>query len=402
MSTTTPEPVYRNVTIERMGPVALVTFNRGGSLNAFNQETILELTDVARRFQDDVATQAVVLSGAPNAFSAGIDLRDSATWETLDSDVATRERFYRGVRLCQAWEDMPQVTIAAMEKLAVGAGCAIALACDWRVLARDAYLYVPEVKIGLNLQWGALPRLITLVGPARAKRIVLLCERMAAEHALDWGLVDELAEPGGAAATALALARTAASMPAATTRMVKQAINATANALHKTSAFADADQSALTRSYRDAVAARAAFAAAPEPFTLHPQLAADCAVVGDLPLCRVLLMNDSRYLWCVLVPRQADRRELHDLSAADGATLFAEIDQVSRAVQRLDTSHKINVGALGNKVPQLHVHVLGRHTNDAAWPGPVWGVGAAEPYEDSALAARLGDLRAALELPLTG
>ncbi|MFM7120370.1 MAG: enoyl-CoA hydratase-related protein [Gammaproteobacteria bacterium] len=399
MTTAPPAPVYRNVTIERMGPVALVTFNRRGSLNAFNQETILELTDVARRFQEDIDTQAVVLTGAPEAFSAGIDLRDTATWETLDSDVATRERFYRGVRLCQAWEDMPQVTIAAMEKLAVGAGCAIALACDWRVLARDAYLYVPEVKIGLNLQWGALPRLITLVGPARAKRIVLLCERMAAKQAQDWGLVDELAEPGGATTTALALARTAAGLPAATTRMVKQAINATANALHKSSAFADADQSALSRAYRDAVAARAAFGAPPAPFELHPQLAADCAVVGDLPLSRVLLMNDRRYFWCILVPRQADRRELHDLSAADGATLFAEIDQVSRAVQRLDDAHKINVGALGNKVPQLHVHVLGRHPTDAAWPGPVWGVGSAEPYEGDDLARRLQDLRAALELP---
>ena len=91
---------------------------------------------------------------------------------------------------------MPQITIAAMEKLAVGAGVAIALACDWRVLGRSAYLYVPEVKIGLNLQWGALPRLITLVGPARAKRITIMCEKMPASQALEWGLVDELAEDG--------------------------------------------------------------------------------------------------------------------------------------------------------------------------------------------------------------
>ncbi|MCP3854792.1 MAG: enoyl-CoA hydratase/isomerase family protein [Actinomycetia bacterium] len=251
---------YQNVTIEREGTVAVVTFDRRGSLNAFDQKTILELTDVARSFQDDLVTQAVVLSGTAHAFSAGIDLRDPATWEELDDDVALRSRFYRGVRLCQAWEDMPQITIAAMEGMAVGAGCAIALACDWRVLARDAYLYVPEVKIGLNLQWGALPRLVTLVGPARAKRIVLLCEKMGAEMALDWGLIDEIAEAGEAVATAQGLAETAASMPAATTRMVKEAVNATANALHRASAFADADQSALTRTFRDAVAARESFA----------------------------------------------------------------------------------------------------------------------------------------------
>lgn len=248
-----------NVSIQRRGKVAIVTYDRGGSLNAFDQASILELTKVARQFQEDLETQAVVLAGSSQAFSAGIDLKDKATWEALESDVALRERFYRGVRLCQAWEDMPQVTIAAMERLAVGAGCAIALACDWRVLDRDGYLFVPEVKIGLNLQWGALPRLISLVGPARAKRIVLLCEKMSAPQALQWGLVEELADTGKTLEKALELAQTAAAMPAATTRMVKQAVNATANALHRASAYADADQSALTRTYADAVAAREAF-----------------------------------------------------------------------------------------------------------------------------------------------
>lgn len=249
---------YTNVTVTKNGPVATVVFDRNGSLNAFDQTTILELTDVARRFQDDLETQAVVLSGAPNAFSAGIDLKDPETWADLD-DVALRDRSYRGVRLCQAWEDMPQITVTAMEGLVVGAGAAIALACDWRVLANDAYLYVPEVKIGLNLQWGALPRLVTLVGPARAKRITLLCEKMGADQALEWGLVDELSAPGESIAVATDLATRAAAMPAATTRMVKEAVNATANALHRATSFADADQSTLTRTYRAAVEAREQF-----------------------------------------------------------------------------------------------------------------------------------------------
>ena len=257
-STAAKDGPYKNVTIGHDGPVATVTFDRHGSLNAFNQEMILELTDVARAFQDDLETQAVILSGSPTAFSAGIDLKDSATWETAD-DVAMRRRFYRGVRLCQAWEDMPQITIAAMEGLSVGAGCALALACDWRVLGNDAYLYVPEVKIGLNLQWGALPRLVTLVGPSRTKQITLLCERMDAAMAMDWGLVDALAEPGQTVATAAGMAERVASMPPATTRMVKEAVNATANALHRVSSFADADQSALTRTYQAAVEARENF-----------------------------------------------------------------------------------------------------------------------------------------------
>jgi enoyl-CoA hydratase len=257
--TMTSERFSEYITIEQDGNIATVTFDRGGNLNAFNQDLILELTDVAQRFQSDIKTQAVVLSGCPEAFSAGIDLKDPATWADEDDDVAVRERFYRGVRLCDAWEALPQMTIAAMEGMAVGAGCALALACDWRVMGKSAYLYVPEVKIGLNLQWGALPRLITLVGPARTKRIVILCEKMKADQALEWGLVDELAEDGEAKAKAQALADVAASMPAATVRMMKEAVNATATALHRATRFADADQSAISRTFKAGVEARNKF-----------------------------------------------------------------------------------------------------------------------------------------------
>ena len=138
-------------------------------------------------------------------------------------------------------------------------GVAIALACDWRVLGRTAYLYVPEVRIGLNLQWGALPRLITLVGPARAKRICLMCEKMPAAQALDWGLVDELADDGNTVERALGMAEVVLSMPAPTVRMVKEAVNATAGALHTATSFADADQSQLTASFNRAATARTSF-----------------------------------------------------------------------------------------------------------------------------------------------
>ncbi|MBM3554615.1 MAG: enoyl-CoA hydratase/isomerase family protein [Alphaproteobacteria bacterium] len=248
------------VTIEKRGTVAIVRFDRKANKNAFDQKLVAELTKVALAFHEDEETQAVVLAGAPDVFSAGADLKAASNWDQRGmSDVGKRRRFYSGVRLCRAWEEMPQITIAAMERIVVGAGCAIALACDWRVLGRSAYLYVPEVKIGLNLQWGALPRLISLVGPARAKRIVVLCEKMGAEQALAWGLVDEIAEDGKTVDAALALAEKAASMPAATTRLVKEAINATAYALHRASVFADGDQSQLTAGFAASAQARDAF-----------------------------------------------------------------------------------------------------------------------------------------------
>lgn len=247
------------VTIEKRGGAATVRFDRKQNLNAFNEKLVIELTHVARSFHDDLETHAVILSGAPDGFSAGFDLKATDGWISEPDDLKRRQRAYAGVRLCKAWEEMPQITIAAMEKLAVGAGIAIALACDWRVLGRGGYLYVPEVKIGLNLQWGALPRLITLVGPARAKRITIMCERMAASQALEWGLVDELADDGQTVERALEMADVVLSMPAPAVRMMKQAINATAGALHAATAFADADQSQLTATYRSAAAARDMF-----------------------------------------------------------------------------------------------------------------------------------------------
>ena len=122
------------------------------------------------------------------------------------------------------------------------------------------------------------------------------------------------------------------------------------------------------------------------PFTLHPTLARDTAEVARLPLCRVLLMNDRRFPWLILVPEREGAREIHELSPADRATLIEEIALASEALARAFRPDKLNVGALGNIVPQLHVHVVARAAGDPAWPGPVWGSGAAVPYEEDGIA----------------
>ncbi|WP_417513314.1 enoyl-CoA hydratase/isomerase family protein [Minwuia sp.] len=251
---------WKNVEIEKRGPLAIVTMDRKEKLNAFNPTLMREMTEVARSFHGDQETQAVVLTGPKDYFSAGADLTDTEMWQ-MDglTDVQLRDRFYLGVRLSEAWETMPQITVCAIEKLAVGAGVALPLACDWRVMGKGAYLYVPEIKIGLNLQWGAQPRLTRLVGPARAKRIIILCERMYADQALDWGLVDEVAEDGQAKEKAIELALRSTEMPAAAVRMVKEAVNATANALNHVASYADADQSWLTSTMSAAREARKNF-----------------------------------------------------------------------------------------------------------------------------------------------
>ena len=131
-------------------------------------------------------------------------------------------------------------------------------------------------------------------------------------------------------------------------------------------------------------------------FELDDRLAADTVPVGDLALCRVLLMNDVRYPWAILVPMKPDLTEIGDLSREERIVLSDEIDTVSAVLQDLYNPLKLNVGALGNIVRQLHIHIVGRTACDPAWPGPVWGHSAPEAYADKALQMRVDEVRRAV------
>lgn len=136
-----------------------------------------------------------------------------------------------------------------------------------------------------------------------------------------------------------------------------------------------------------------------EPFVLHPRLAGDTFEIGRLDLSRVLLMNDARYPWLILVPERGGLVELIDLNASEHHKMADEIRTVSIAMRELFRPDKLNVAALGNMVPQLHVHVIARFRSDDAWPRPVWGGLPAPPYEAAQAVKRVNDLRAALRLP---
>lgn len=133
-------------------------------------------------------------------------------------------------------------------------------------------------------------------------------------------------------------------------------------------------------------------------FRLHPQLAADTVALGQLPLCRVLLMNDARYPWLILVPQRPSLRELTDLDPSAQGELIREIDAVARALTAVCQPDKLNIAMLGNMVSQLHVHIVARSRLDAAWPAPVFGIGNSVAYGDDALMLRLHELKAALDL----
>lgn len=132
---------------------------------------------------------------------------------------------------------------------------------------------------------------------------------------------------------------------------------------------------------------------------LHPRLAADTVFVVDWPISRVLLMDDARYPWIILVPRRDDVTELFELGAQDRATLTEEISLAAQVLKTVSGAQKINIGALGNLVPQLHIHIAARNEGDAAWPGPVWGHGTALRYEPARRDAFVEELRALLQQP---
>jgi diadenosine tetraphosphate (Ap4A) HIT family hydrolase len=135
-------------------------------------------------------------------------------------------------------------------------------------------------------------------------------------------------------------------------------------------------------------------------FAIDPRLEADTHAIGDLPLSQLLLMDDARFPWFILVPRIAGARELIDLDVGDQRTLLGELNLVGRALETLLRPDKLNVAALGNVVPQLHVHLIARFASDSAWPQPVWCQGDRIVYPEPARLSRIEELRAALHADL--
>ena len=131
-------------------------------------------------------------------------------------------------------------------------------------------------------------------------------------------------------------------------------------------------------------------------FQLHPQLEADTHLICRTENCQILLMDDARFPWIVLVPEVADIRELYELKEQQQHQTYQSILRISKALAEYSNADKMNVAALGNQVLQLHIHIIARYETDAAWPRPVWGVGQAEPYRPDQLQQRLSDLGATL------
>ncbi len=199
-----------------------------------------ELTDLARWLDEDLETSVIVLTGRADNFSMGFDLKEG---RDANAGLMQRRRaIQRGPRLCKAWEELEQMTICAIEGWCVGGGAALATALDLRVMAEGSTMYVSEIERGMNMSWNSVPRFVNLCGPARAKRVVVMAERIEAERALEWGLADEVAPRGGAVAKAMEMAERIASLPPVQVRMCKKDVDMAAKALNHATSFMDADR----------------------------------------------------------------------------------------------------------------------------------------------------------------
>lgn len=136
------------------------------------------------------------------------------------------------------------------------------------------------------------------------------------------------------------------------------------------------------------------------PFVLDSRLKNDALPVGNLTLCQVRLLNDTRWPWLLLVPMRDGLSEIHDLDATERQTLADETARASKVLQKLTGAEKINTGALGNIVRQLHIHVIARNEGDENWPGPVWGYGEKQPYNNSAAETLIQQLQSELNVKI--
>lgn len=238
---------FEHLQVSRQGGIVTARLHRPEHRNALNAALIRELTEFARSHRMRSDLRAVVLAGAPGFFSAGADLDGSAQRvgdpPTL---LEMREIVAAGPDMCAAWEDIEVPTIIAVEGWCVGGACALALACDFRICGSEGRMRLPEVPLGINMSWRSLPRLTTLIGPARAKRFTMFGEFADAATMLAWGMVDEVVEAGAAESTAMEWARRLEALPPLPIRMTKEAVNATANASHHATSYMDRDQFLLT------------------------------------------------------------------------------------------------------------------------------------------------------------
>lgn len=253
---------YETLQVTREGETVIVTLNRPEKLNAFNSPMLTDMLKVSDELRQDYQSRFVVLTGAGRAFSSGADLQENKALQEAGREtfmIQRRHGQHLAHLLMYSWERLEQVTIAAVNGLAIGAGVALALACDMRIAAQSATFSIPEANVGVFFTWGSTPRLTRLVGPAKAKELIMTCDTVSAAEALSIGLVNKVAPEGELMAVTGALIEKIASRAPIAVRLTKTIVNAVSTPALGDVGYYEPDLAQMCFGTEDVAEANAAF-----------------------------------------------------------------------------------------------------------------------------------------------
>ena len=243
---------YKYLTLDYHQHVAIVTFNRPDRLNAMSIDFMEEIEQLTENLKKDTKTRVVIFTGSGKHFCAGVDLSDPKRQAPKERPLIEQLRASQiGPRMLKKVLDIDQITIAAINGAAMGGGACIVSALDFRIGAEDCTVGYPECGLGMSLSWVSVPLCVHLVGPARAKRFIILARRESAKTLLEWGFLDEIAPRDRLMDRAMAMAEQYAAMPPIPAQMIKKSVNAISSALDQAVMHMDMDQLALTHSTED-------------------------------------------------------------------------------------------------------------------------------------------------------
>jgi enoyl-CoA hydratase/carnithine racemase len=218
---------YETFSVERSGPIVTVYFNRPEKLNPLNEKVLRELLAITYELQEDEDSRVVILTGNGRSFSVGADMEALSAGTNPEkpnkpTDTAKLRPAKLGWRVMDEWERLDQISIAAVNGFAVGGGISLAMACDFRIAASTARMWLPEVRLGVPYVWGSITRLINLVGMAKAKELIMTCDELTAEEALKEGLVNQVVAPEQLQEATLAFAQKLLNKPPMALRRTKE------------------------------------------------------------------------------------------------------------------------------------------------------------------------------------
>ena len=241
--------------IKKEGAIATVSINRPESMNALSIDVLKEFCSLQEYFRKDLETRVIIFTGAGDNFSAGADLKEKAQLSTkLES---WRNNF--GKPAIKSILEIDQITIAAVNGYCLGGAACIASACDFRIGSKDAILGYPEINLGINLNWLGLPLAVRLIGPAKAKKMVIGGENENADTLLSWGFYDEVCEASKLMDHAFSMAKLYASKSPIAAQMIKRSVNNIVYKNDESIMHMDYDQTLLTHETEDRKEAVTAF-----------------------------------------------------------------------------------------------------------------------------------------------